>query len=92
MPRHADVRPWQKRWPENLAPLKKETPKFQLLRVSQNRETRQRIALAAADCRRKTPHATAAGAKLGNLFPGKFQNAIRRIGTNGMQRARLAIT
>ena len=90
MPCHANVRAWHERGPQHFAPFMKNPPKLQLLCVRQNRKSRQRVALAATDCRGESPYATASGAKLGNFFSRKFQNTIRRIGANGMKRARLA--
>jgi len=59
---HADVRTWHECSPEHFAPFKEEASKLQFLCVGQNCKPRQRVALAAADCRRQTPHAAATGA------------------------------
>ena len=91
MPGHANMSAGHKRRPERLAPFVKVTPKFQLLCVSQNSKARQRVTLAAPDCRWQTPHAAASGTKFSNLFPRKFQNTIRRIGANGVKRTWLAL-
>ncbi len=90
MTRHANVRTRHKRRQKRFTPFMEETSLLQLLGVRQNRKTRQRVTLAAADGRGQTPHTATTGAKFGNFLFRKLQNTVGRIGTDSMKGVRLA--
>jgi hypothetical protein len=91
MPGHANVGTRNQCRQKHLAPFVKEFPKLQLLSICQDGETRKRITLATGNRRWQTLHPAAPGAQFGDFSSGKFQNAVRRIGADSMDRVRLAL-
>jgi hypothetical protein len=54
--------------------------------IGKNGKARQGIAVAAAHFRRQPPDASASGPQFGHFFFGELQNAVGRVGANGVDR------
>jgi hypothetical protein len=72
---------------EELAPVTKVVTQVLFLFFGKHSETRQRIAMAAADFGRQPPDAAASGAQFRQFLLGEFQNAVRWVRANRVQRA-----
>ena len=69
---------------EQLSPIAEERPEVQLLLVRQDGEARQGIALVSTDGGRQPPDAASSVAQLGQFLFGEFDQAVRRVGADGV--------
>src|SRR5205823_13656263 len=86
MARHANMRTWRERVPEDAAPLAHVILQSLTLFRGENREPRQRIALMAADSWRNAPDTATVAAELGDLFRGEFNEAVRWVRAHRLNR------
>jgi hypothetical protein len=86
-----DVRPRDEDWPKALGESREEGLQAGKLTGRQNRKTRQRPSLAAVERRRDPPHATAAVPHFFKLLRGVFDQSVRRVGDDRVDRIVLGL-
>src|SRR6266480_493960 len=86
MASHTDMRARHESAQKELAPIAKVVAQVLLLFLGKHREPGQRVAMAAAHFWRQAPDAATSGPQLRRFFLGEFQNAVGRVGADGVKR------